>query len=79
MQPVLPKAALMAARRVPGANKLLGDLGIPPQALDYADFTAEFDSTQARKALEGSGIAVPPLRDYAPVLWKYWEDHLEGS
>jgi thioester reductase-like protein len=77
VQPVLPKAALMAARRVPGANKLLEDLGIPPQAIDYADFTARFDATQTRKALEGSGIAVPPIESYAPVLWKYWEEHLE--
>jgi thioester reductase-like protein len=79
VQPVLPKAALMAARRVPGANKLLEDLGIPPQAIDYADFTARFDATQTRKALEGSGIAVPPIESYAPVLWEYWEEHLEGG
>jgi thioester reductase-like protein len=77
IQPVLPRAAMRAALRVPGSHKLLDDLGIPAQALDYADFTARFDTAQARKALEGSGIAVPPIESYAPVLWKYWEENLQ--
>ena len=77
LTPVLPKAALNAARKLPGASRLLSDLGIPPDALDYADFTARFDTTQTRKALEGSGIAVPKLESYAPALWRYWEENLE--
>jgi hypothetical protein len=44
--------------------------------IDYADFTARFDATRTQEALAGSGIAVPPLEDYAPVLWEYWRDHL---
>ena len=79
MTPVLPKAALNLVRRTPGAGKLLASVGIPPDALDYADFTARFDTTQTRKALEGSGIAVPRLESYAPVLWEYWEEHLADA
>ena len=76
LAPVLPRAAVMAARRLPGAEQLLASLGIPAQALDYADFTARFDATQTRKALEGSGIAVPPIDSYADALWRYWEANL---
>jgi thioester reductase-like protein len=76
LQPLLPRAVMDMALKVPGSHKLLDDLGIPAQALDYADFTARFDATQTRKALEGSGIAVPPIESYAPALWKYWEEHL---
>ncbi len=73
---VLPKAALTVALKAPGASRVLEDLGIPAQVLDYSGFTARFDATQTTKALEGSGIAVPPLDDYAGVLWRYWEDNL---
>ena len=27
--------------------------------------------------LEGTGIEVPRLRDYAATLWDYWERHLD--
>jgi thioester reductase-like protein len=77
LTPALPRVALKAALRVPGTARLLEEVGIPPQVLDYADFTATFDTTQTRRALEGSGIAVPSLSAYAPVLWRYWEEHLE--
>ena len=75
--PVLPRVAMNAALDVPGAGRLLASLGIPEGVLDYADFTARFDATQTTKALEGSGIAVPPIEDYADVLWRYWEQHLD--
>jgi thioester reductase-like protein len=77
MTPALPRAALKAALRVPGTSRLLDELGVPEQVLDYADFTATFDTTKTRRALQGSGIAVPELESYAPVLWRYWEEHLE--
>ena len=79
MVPALPRAAMDAALRVPGSSRLLESVGIPAGVLDYADFTANFDTTKTRKALEGSGIAVPPLKEYAPVLWHYWEEHLQGG
>ncbi len=73
---VLPREAMTAALEAPGAGRLLSSIGIPEGVLDYADFTARFDATQTLKALEGSGIAVPPIEDYAEPLWRYWEEHL---
>ncbi|MCK7497601.1 MAG: SDR family NAD(P)-dependent oxidoreductase [Comamonadaceae bacterium] len=44
-----------------------------------ASSTTRPASTAARplQALKGTGIAVPPLRDYAWRLWDYWERHLD--
>lgn len=73
----LPREALELALRIPGVkSRLLPGLGIPEAAIDYADFTAVFDASKATAALAGSGIAVPPLEDYAAVLWHYWRKNL---
>ena len=60
-------------------DTLLPQLGIPAAALDHASFTCTFDSTATQQALAGSGIAVPPLEDYAPVLWTYWKEHMRDE
>ena len=74
----LPAATLPLALRVPGVRgRLLPSLGIPAEALDYIDFRARFDCSGTLEALAGSGIAVPPLERYAPVLWDYWERNLD--
>ena len=78
MTAALPSAALPLALKVPGVRgHLLPGLGIPAAAIDYVSFTARFDAAQTTKALAGSGIAVPPLEDYAATLWDYWERNLE--
>jgi NAD(P)-dependent dehydrogenase (short-subunit alcohol dehydrogenase family) len=58
-------------------DQVLGDLGIPRSVLTYVNYPTSFDSTEARKALEGSGIDVPPLETYADRLWDYWERNLD--
>ncbi len=65
-----------ASLRVVGAavNSLFG---IPPSLLENLDWTTRFDCRQTLHALEGSGIAVPPLETYARLLWDYWEDELD--
>jgi NAD(P)-dependent dehydrogenase (short-subunit alcohol dehydrogenase family) len=55
----------------------LGQLGIPADMLQYVNYPTRFDSTNARKALEGSGITVPPLESYADRVWDYWERTLD--
>src|SRR3954471_6941514 len=71
---VLPKASLDLAMRIPGLKgTALPALGIPGEVVDYVGFTARFDARQAQAALAGSGIEVPPIEDYAPVLWDFWE------
>ena len=65
------------AKRV--AKMALGELGIPAGILSYVNYPTHFDSTDAQAALEGSGIAVPPLETYADRIWDYWERNLDPS
>ena len=55
----------------------LGQLDLPADVLTYVDYPTSFDSTQAQKALKGSGIEVPPLESYAAKVWDYWERNLD--
>ncbi len=63
------------AKRVVKAG--LGELGIPAGVLSYFSYPTHFDSTETEAALEGSGIAVPPLESYADRIWDYWERNLD--
>jgi NAD(P)-dependent dehydrogenase (short-subunit alcohol dehydrogenase family) len=63
------------AKRV--AEMALGELGIPAGILSYVNYPTHFDSANARAALEGSGIVVPPLESYADRIWDYWERNLD--
>jgi NAD(P)-dependent dehydrogenase (short-subunit alcohol dehydrogenase family) len=56
---------------------LMQDLGLPEGILTFVNYPTRFDCRQAQAALQGSGIAVPPLEDYAWRLWDYWERHLD--
>ncbi len=53
------------------------DLGLPDDILDFVNYPTRFDCRETTAALKGSGIACPRLRDYAWVLWDYWERHLD--
>jgi NAD(P)-dependent dehydrogenase (short-subunit alcohol dehydrogenase family) len=68
-------ANLPAVQRV--RRQLLEKLGIPEAALHYMDYPASFDAANATEALQGSGIACPPLPGYAWRIWDYWERHLD--
>jgi len=59
------------------AKRVLNEIGLPGDVLGYIDYPTHFDSTQAQKALKGSGIAVPPLETYAAKVWDYWERNLD--
>ena len=58
-------------------DRVLADFGIPRSVLVYVNYPTHFDSRQTEAALEGTGIAVPPLEAYAGKLWDYWERHLD--
>jgi NAD(P)-dependent dehydrogenase (short-subunit alcohol dehydrogenase family) len=77
----LPTGALGMAMQLPALKNvrraLLADFGIPDDIIEYIGLTAEFDTRDTERALEGSGIAVPPLESYATQLWDYWERHLD--
>jgi NAD(P)-dependent dehydrogenase (short-subunit alcohol dehydrogenase family) len=58
-------------------KQVLDKLGIPETALKYMDYPCTFDAANAQAALQGSGIACPPLHDYAWRVWDYWERFLD--
>jgi NAD(P)-dependent dehydrogenase (short-subunit alcohol dehydrogenase family) len=67
--------ALTPVRRI--RNALMKDLGLPNDILDFVNYPTRFDCRETEKALAGTGIAVPPLEEYAWRLWDYWERHLD--
>ncbi len=77
----LPKGTFSMLMQLPAAKgvrrAILSDVGIPEEVLSHVGLTAEFDTRDAERALEGSGIVVPPLESYAAKLWDYWERNLD--
>jgi NAD(P)-dependent dehydrogenase (short-subunit alcohol dehydrogenase family)/thioester reductase-like protein len=77
----LSTASLSLLMRLPGARAmrrtLLGQLGIPDEVVEHVALIPRFDTEQTERALDGSGIEVPPLRTYARTLWEYWERNLD--
>jgi NAD(P)-dependent dehydrogenase (short-subunit alcohol dehydrogenase family) len=78
---VIPKQARRMLAQLPPVRRItdqvLGDLGIPRDALSYIDWPTDFDSRDTEAALEGTGITVPSLDGYADRLWDYWERNLD--
>ena len=77
----VPSGVRMAAANLPPVRRmtamLLRDFRIPKSVLKFITSPTRFDNREAERALKGSGIAVPPLEDYAWRLWDYWERHLD--
>jgi short-subunit dehydrogenase len=77
----LPKGVVSMAMKAPPLNEVrkavLNDLGIPEEILDHIGLRPEFDTRDTERALQGTDIAVPDLKDYAWRLWDYWERHLD--
>ena len=77
----LPKGTISMLMKLPALrgvrDSVLADFGIPPEVLGHIGFTCQFDSRDTERALEGSGIAVPELDEYAWRLWDYWERNLD--
>ena len=77
------KGALGAALRAPGLaplrRMLLSPTGIPDEVLPHMSFVPVFDARRAEQALVGSGVQLPRLKDYAAVLWDFWERNLDPA
>ncbi|MEE4191455.1 MAG: SDR family oxidoreductase, partial [Halieaceae bacterium] len=56
---------------------MLNDMGLPESVLMFVNYPTRYDNRETERALKGTGIACPPLRDYAPALWDYWERNLD--
>jgi NAD(P)-dependent dehydrogenase (short-subunit alcohol dehydrogenase family) len=69
--------ALAPVRRV--RNAVMKDLGLPEEILTFVNYPTRFDDRDTQKALKGSGIGCPPLKEYAWRLWDYWERHLDPA
>jgi nucleoside-diphosphate-sugar epimerase len=48
---------------------------VEKETLEYFRIPAEYDSSQAQKDLEGSGIRCPGLKEYLPVCAAYYKAH----
>lgn len=61
------------------AELIQSELGIPARVVPMATHPTRFDRRETSAALEGTGIEVSPLEDYAERLWRYWEDNLDAD
>jgi short-subunit dehydrogenase/thioester reductase-like protein len=81
MMNVVPKQARSMLAQLPPVRRitdqLLADFGIPREVLTYIDYPSDYDSRDAQRALEGTGIQVPALEAYADRLWDYWQRNLD--
>src|SRR3954454_15022251 len=81
MTNVVPKSARKAIAQLPPVKRItdqvLSDFGIPRETLSYIDYPRDYDSRDAQRALDGTGISVPSLDGYADRLWDYWERNLD--
>jgi NAD(P)-dependent dehydrogenase (short-subunit alcohol dehydrogenase family) len=66
---------LPPVKRLTGA--LLNDFGIPASALEFINYPTRFDSRETERVLQDTGIEVPRLESYAPVIWDFWERKLD--
>jgi NAD(P)-dependent dehydrogenase (short-subunit alcohol dehydrogenase family) len=75
--------AVKAAGTVPGAtvaaHVLLDRLDVPPEVLPHMTFPSVFDAAATQAQLAGTDVSVPPLDDYASVLWEYWSTRLDPA
>ncbi|CAN7454336.1 SDR family oxidoreductase [Pseudoduganella sp. LjRoot289] len=67
--------ALSPVRRVRDA--VMKDLGLPPDLMTFVNYPTRFDNRDTAQALKGTGIACPPLEQYAAPVWDYWERKLD--
>jgi NAD(P)-dependent dehydrogenase (short-subunit alcohol dehydrogenase family) len=68
-------AGLPPVKRI--INTMLHDMGLPESVTMFMNYPTRYDNRDTERALKGTGISCPRLRDYAPVIWDYWERNLD--
>lgn len=58
-------------------SAFLDDMGIPRSVVSFLNYPTRFDSRETERVLNGTGIEVPRLPSYAPVIWDFWERNLD--
>ena len=79
---LVPSWPLSLAMRVPPLRQVrrlaLHELGIPEQVLAHVELVPAFDTRETERVLKGSAFEKPPpLAEYAPRLWDYWEREMD--
>lgn len=77
----IPPFIRQSVKNLPPVKRLtsavMNDFGIPPSVLSFINYPTRFDARETERVLKGTGIEVPRLTDYAPVIWDFWERHLD--
>jgi thioester reductase-like protein len=78
----LPRWPLALALSLPPLRQVKGvalrELGIPKEVIAHMELVPRFDTSEAGRALAGSPLEQPPpLNEYAPRLWDYWEREMD--
>ncbi|MGO1748922.1 MAG: SDR family oxidoreductase, partial [Marinobacter sp.] len=77
----IPPFIRQSLKNLPPVKRLTGsvleDMGIPRSVLSFINYPTRFDARETERVLKGTGIEVPRLPDYAPVIWDFWERHLD--
>lgn len=77
----IPPFIRQSLKNLPPVKRLtsavLDDMGIPPSVMSFINYPTRFDARETERVLQGTGIEVPRLPDYSPVIWDYWERHLD--
>lgn len=60
-------------------RKIMEHMDIAPDSLTFVTYNTTFDSSNTDRALQGSGIQPPQLKQYMPVLWQYWQQSLSPN
>jgi hypothetical protein len=53
------------------------DLGLPDDILTFVNYPTRFDCRETTRRSRAAASSARGLRDYAWVLWDYWERHLD--
>ena len=56
---------------------MLDDMGLPDSVMMFVNYPTRYDNRETERALKGTDISCPALRNYAPVIWDYWERNLD--
>jgi NAD(P)-dependent dehydrogenase (short-subunit alcohol dehydrogenase family) len=68
-------AGLPPVKRI--ISTILADMGLPDSVTMFINYPTRYDNRDTERALKGTGISAPRLRDYAPTIWDYWERNLD--
>ncbi|HEV2980415.1 MAG TPA: SDR family oxidoreductase [Solirubrobacteraceae bacterium] len=79
---IVPRWPVSLALRVPPLRQIrdlaLREIGIPAEVIEHVELKPRFATEETQAALKGSAFEQPPpLQEYAPRLWDYWEREMD--